>query len=115
MFPFSGALTKPDTLQPGEHEAWMEVLSGRRHPLTHGYYVTKQRDIQELKEKWDHATARAKERQWFNSDQHWINAKTEVRNRMGVPKLTSELSKLLSHLIEATYGLFVLSSHCTIL
>ncbi len=85
----------------------MEILAGRRHPLTHGYYVTKQPATLELNQKLDHATARGNEALFFSTDKHWRHVSTDTRNRMGVPKLTAELSKLLSHLIEATYAFIV--------
>ena len=98
----SGALTKPDTLQDGEHGPWMEILTGRRHPLTHGYFVTKQPGIQDLKEKLHHGAARERENTFFNTDKHWSGVSSEIRNRTGVPKLTTELSNLLGQLIATT-------------
>ncbi|KLO09761.1 hypothetical protein SCHPADRAFT_857550 [Schizopora paradoxa] len=97
-----GALTKPDTLLESEHQQWFDILEGRRHPLTHGYYVTKQPAARDLMAKLDHSAAREQELVFFSSDPYWRNAKSDIRNRMGVQKLTAELSKLLSHLIEAT-------------
>ena len=32
-----GALTKPDTVQPGEHLKWKKILEGYKHELQHGY------------------------------------------------------------------------------
>lgn len=86
----------------GEHEAWLDVLAGKNHKLTHGYYVTKQPATQELSQKPDHATARENEKNFFATDSHWQNVSRDIRNRTGVPKLTSELSRLLSQLIEQT-------------
>ena len=60
----------------------MAILNGSRHPLKHGYYVTKQPGNQELKIKLDHATAREKEEQFFSTDSNWANVK-ECRDRMG--------------------------------
>ncbi|KAH8117944.1 P-loop containing nucleoside triphosphate hydrolase protein [Phellopilus nigrolimitatus] len=97
-----GVLTKPDTLQEGEHQPWLNVLAGRDHPLHHGYYVTKQPAVIELSEKLDHGDARKREREYFSTVTPWNAAESHIKTRMGVPNLTKELSRLLSQLIELT-------------
>lgn len=99
----TGVLTKPDTLQEGEHADWIEVLSGRKHPLTHGYYVTKQAGPAELKSKLTYEEGRERELSFFSSVSPWASQEARVRQRMGVPNLTKQLSMLLSQLIEKTY------------
>jgi hypothetical protein len=32
-----GVLTKPDTIQSGEEEAWLRILNGSRHTLKRKY------------------------------------------------------------------------------
>ncbi|KAH8117943.1 P-loop containing nucleoside triphosphate hydrolase protein [Phellopilus nigrolimitatus] len=97
-----GVLTKPDTLQEGEHSAWIDILAGKINPLTHGYYVTKQPAVIELKEKLSYEEGRARERAFFEKETPWREQPSKVQSRMGVPNLTKQLSKLLSQLIEKT-------------
>ncbi|KAG8946753.1 hypothetical protein FRC04_011409 [Tulasnella sp. 424] len=95
-----GVLTKPDTLQPGEEQMWLNVLEGRRHPLFHGYYMTKQPGTKELSEKLSWEEARAREKEYFETTTTWANS--SATNRLGTPNLTKNLSRLLSGLIDQT-------------
>jgi len=95
-----GVLTKPDALQRGEEPAWVEVIRGRRHILTHGYFVTKQPDIHELTEKLSWEEARKRERSFFDRNDVWTRA--GAADRLGTANLTEKLSSLLSMLIKAT-------------
>ncbi|KAG9045356.1 hypothetical protein FS837_006454 [Tulasnella sp. UAMH 9824] len=95
-----GVLTKPDTLQPGEEQMWLNVLEGRRHPLFHGYYMTKQPGTKELQEKLSWEEARAREKEYFETTTIWANS--SATNRLGTPNLTRNLSRLLSGLIDQT-------------
>ncbi|KAJ7590318.1 P-loop containing nucleoside triphosphate hydrolase protein [Mycena floridula] len=97
-----GVLTKADTVLPGEHKAWMDVLQGARHSLHHGYYVTKQPDMMELKEHLEYDVARKRERDFFNANAPWSTASSRLASRIGVQNLTAVLSKLLSGLILKT-------------
>ncbi|KAG8939710.1 hypothetical protein FRC03_006110, partial [Tulasnella sp. 419] len=54
-----GVLTKPDTLQYGEFAPWMEVLEDRRHPLRHGYYMTRYPSPSELAEQLPYDAVRS--------------------------------------------------------
>ncbi|KAG8941062.1 hypothetical protein FRC03_004895 [Tulasnella sp. 419] len=97
-----GVLTKPDTLQYGEFAPWIEVLENRRHPLRHGYYMTKHPSPSELAERLPYDAVRRREQEYFedSSNPWWKNDRT--RGRLGTPNLTKNLSKLLSSLIDAT-------------
>lgn len=97
-----GVLTKPDTLQSGEEQAWLDVLDGKRHILKHGYYVTKQPAVADLVKKLDHEEVREMEQDFFATTPPWSSVAVTIRNRMGVTNLTKELSRLLSQLIEQT-------------
>ncbi|KAF8997232.1 P-loop containing nucleoside triphosphate hydrolase protein [Hymenopellis radicata] len=94
-----GVLTKPDTLQSGEESGWLDILHGRKHRLHHGYFVTKQPGPQELLEDLGHAEARKREASYFASTLPWRNALQTIKSRVGVPHLTSHLSKLLTERI----------------
>ncbi|KAG8993005.1 hypothetical protein FRB94_011150 [Tulasnella sp. JGI-2019a] len=95
-----GVLTKPDTLQPGEESIWLSILEGHRHPLHHGYYMTKQPATRELLEKLSWEAAREREKEYFESTTIW--AKSTATNRLGTASLTTNLSRLLSGLIDQT-------------
>ncbi len=41
-------LTKPDTIQEGEEQQWLDIMEGRRHPLKHRYFVTRHPNQKEL-------------------------------------------------------------------
>jgi hypothetical protein len=101
-----GVLTKPDTLQEGEHKTWLDVLEGYRHPLKHGYFVTKQPGPTDLEKGTTFDKARKEEKAFFEKG-FWASANVaaKTKTRMGIPKLTAELSKLLSGLIDKTYVL----------
>ncbi len=109
----SGVLTKPDTLQEGEEDNWLEILTGKgalgsKYKLHNGYFVTKQPALAELKVKLEHSEARAREKIFFETTSPWKDLPKRTRDRMGVPNLTVELSRLLSQLIEkrsASWGL----------
>lgn len=103
MLPPIGVLTKPDTLQPGEEGAWLSILEGQRHPLHHGYYMTKQPATKELLEKLSWEAAREREKEYFDTTPIW--AKSSATNRLGTANLTKNLSRLLSGLIDQTYVL----------
>lgn len=36
-----GVLTKPDTIEQGCHDLWLDVLGNRKCQLAHGYFVIK--------------------------------------------------------------------------
>ena len=95
-----GVLTKPDTLQSGEHQSWFDVLEGHRHPLTHGYFVTKHPAIKGKGRRLDNTVARLEEDEFFENNDHWKTASRVIQERTGVVRLTTKLSILLNQLIE---------------
>lgn len=61
-------MTKPDTLLPGATKArdlWLDILEGRRFPLKHGYYCTRQPDDAERADRITIPEARAVEAKFF--------------------------------------------------
>ena len=73
----------------------------RRSPED-GYYVTKQPSPKELEEKVTFEDARAREIAFFETAEPW-SSKSHLRNRMGTPNLTAELSRLLGNVINQAY------------
>lgn len=99
---FEGVLTKPDTLLPAEHEEWLDILAGRKHTLTHGYYVTKLASAEDLKSGATYDQNKNREKDYFADTSPWCTQTSVMKQRMGVPNLTARLSVLLSQLIEKT-------------
>ena len=91
-----GVLTKPDTLPSGDdpHE-WKQILCGQRFPLGKGYFVTKQPDSMELKQRISHAQARDNEMAFFQQSP-WSDLFSDHQNRFGTGSLQAKLSSLLA-------------------
>ncbi|KAI0650981.1 P-loop containing nucleoside triphosphate hydrolase protein [Trametes meyenii] len=95
-----GVLTKPDTLTAGATKArdmWLDVLEGRRYPLLHGYYCTRQPDDDERLRGIAGAAAREAEAAFFSSTAPW--AGVQRRERFGTTNLVQSISKLLTQII----------------
>ncbi|KAF8246742.1 hypothetical protein K440DRAFT_601938 [Wilcoxina mikolae CBS 423.85] len=94
-----GALTKPDTVEAGDHEQWINILRGHSHRLRHGYFVTKQPNQDALNKGIDNLTARRQEAEFFRNTPPWNRELRDLRDRFGTPKLAHYLSKELGKLI----------------
>jgi hypothetical protein len=94
-------LTKPDTIQDGEHEPWLKILKGECHLLKHGWFVTRQCSMNELAKglTWDQV--RSLENGFFDTEEPWHNL--DLRHRFGTKKLVAALSTLLSSMIVERY------------
>lgn len=93
-------MTKPDMLTAGATKAcslWLEVLEGRRHPLRHGYYCTRQPDDDERSKGITAAEARAAETAFFQNTSPW--AESTHRDRFGTAHLVRNISNLLTQII----------------
>lgn len=80
----------------------MEVLEGRRHILKKGYYVTKQPGPNDLIKKNSFEESRRQEQEFFATVEPWKSSTEKIKSRTGIPKVTAELSSLLSNLITQT-------------
>jgi hypothetical protein len=98
----SGVLTKPDLLGSGSkaRELWLDVIEGRRHPLTHGYYCTRQPDDAERTAHMTPEQARASESAFFSKTSPWSTS--PEKGRFGTTQLISTLSQLLVGIINNT-------------
>ncbi|KAL0640425.1 hypothetical protein Q9L58_000393 [Maublancomyces gigas] len=94
-----GALTKPDTVGPGEYDQWINILRGNSHRLKHGYFVTKQPNQEQLTQGIDHAQARAQEAEFFKNTDPWKGELLDLKDRFGTQALQSYLAKELGELI----------------
>ena len=93
-------MTKPDTLQEGEHDRWLQVLRGDRARLVNGYFSTKQPGAADLGKNLSFEAAREAEKNFFLSKEPWSSLPAELQRRLGTPKLTEYLSNKLSSYIK---------------
>ena len=101
-----GVLTKPDTVEQGELEAWENVMKNKSHPLFHGYYLTRFPNSDEKEMSMSLEKARKMEQDFFIGNNMWNKIH---RNRLGSPKLADALRRLLSQMIEELSEPFLLS------
>lgn len=92
-------LTKADLVLDGEQSGWLDILEGRKHHLSLGYFITKQPGP---KDQLSHAEARTAERDFFANDETWSKCPSSIQGRMGTKQLGVSLSLLLSRLIDRT-------------
>ncbi|KAJ9075536.1 hypothetical protein DSO57_1035220 [Entomophthora muscae] len=97
-----GVLTKPDTIEPGCHDTWFQVLNNRRYKLKLGYFIIKNPSKVELDEKISFKQAREREASFFLHNSPWNVSNAATRDRMGVGKLSETLSLRLTELIEVS-------------
>lgn len=76
----------------------MDVIEGRRRPLNHGYYCTRQPDDDDRNRGITSADARAAEANYFRLTSPWST--TSEQDRLGTGNLVSTLSKLLVEIID---------------
>ena len=96
-------MTKPDTLPSGATKArdlWLNVIEGRRFPLKHGCYCTRQPDDDERSKDITNAQAREAEMAFFRDHTPWRNS--TQKQRFGTSQLVTNLSKLLTQIIYDT-------------
>jgi hypothetical protein len=96
----TGVMTKPDMLSAGStkaRELWLDVIEGRRHVLSHGYYCTRQPDDAERSESISTAEARQNEKYFFENTPPWSTS--NYQQRLGTQNLISRLSELLVQII----------------
>ncbi|PSR74398.1 hypothetical protein PHLCEN_2v9906 [Hermanssonia centrifuga] len=97
-------MAKPDTLPLGatkSRDLWLDVVEGRRFPLHHGYYCTRQPDDHERAKGITGAQARAAEQEFFAKTAPWFDS--SHLHRFGIGNLVANLSRLLTQIIDDTY------------
>jgi hypothetical protein len=76
---------------------WREVLAGTRHPLTHGYFCTRQPNDAERDQGIAPELARKRELEFFANTLPWSSFDGA---RLGTAKLVETLSRLLTSLTQ---------------
>ncbi|KAF8162470.1 P-loop containing nucleoside triphosphate hydrolase protein [Mycena galopus ATCC 62051] len=94
-----GVLTKPDMLSTGSNvrNLWLDVIEGRKHPLMHGYFCTRQPDDDERGRNITANQARLAETDFFTTTAPWSTA--TQKDRFGTDNLVATLSTLLVQII----------------
>ena len=99
-----GVLTKPDRIQEAEClDQLLQILNGDRFKLGHGYHVVKNNSDVNV----DHATARAQERDFFQSTDPWATDLKQYQQRFGTLRLQTALSFKLTTQIRARFVLLI--------
>ncbi|KAI0041018.1 hypothetical protein FA95DRAFT_1565838 [Auriscalpium vulgare] len=94
-----GVLTKADVISKGSksRELWLEVIEGRKKPLLHGYFCTRQPDDDERERGITAAEARQVEMEFFETTDPWC--RSTHKSRFGIKNLAKMLSPLLAQVI----------------
>ncbi|KAG5640591.1 hypothetical protein DXG03_007994 [Asterophora parasitica] len=98
-----GVMTKPDMLTAGSTKArdiWLDIIEGRRHPLVHGYYCTRQPDDAQRAAEITPSEPREAEANFFSSTHPWSTS--AHKERFGTVHLVATLSRLLVGIINDT-------------
>ncbi|CAG8757780.1 21666_t:CDS:2, partial [Racocetra persica] len=88
-----GVLTKPDMIEEGTHNTWLNIMKGEANPLELGYYVVKNPTKLQRMSNIGFEEARLAESEFFEQEEPWNNF--HLRERVGVKNLQNKLSELL--------------------
>lgn len=98
-----GVLTKPDRIEKGCHEQFLQVLRGEKFLLRLGYFVVKNPDQAELDAGLSPAAARQREMEYFSNTSPWNQMKKTcgTPGKFGGKALMDFLGRLLEEKIRA--------------
>ena len=109
-----GVLTKPDTIEKGTHERWIQILTGQLYYLKLGYFIVKMPSKRELEEQQENSENRV-QGGFFESSPFWMGTFSKMPERFGIASLQSELGSLLTGLIENCLPLLKQSTQLALL
>jgi len=95
----SAVLTKPDRIDVGQHDSWIQLVQNHQEKFKHGWHVVKQSNQQQLEAKISWEEARRNERKFFDETSPWSALDESVRLRLGTGYLTQSLGTILFGLI----------------
>ncbi|KAJ3113830.1 hypothetical protein HDU96_002872 [Phlyctochytrium bullatum] len=96
-----GVLTKPDTIETGTHDRWLQILLGHSYTLKLGYWMIKNPNKADLDRKISFEEARTKEESFFASHAPWSNLRHQI-DRFGVDSLRRSMSRQLALLTDSS-------------
>jgi hypothetical protein len=91
-------LTKPDRIDAGQHNSWIDLLENRTEKFKHGWYCVKQSDQQQLNDGVTREQARENEISFFRTTP-WIGLSEPIKRRLGTRFLSPALGTILFDLI----------------
>lgn len=94
-----GVLTKPDTIEPGTHDRWLQIMLGHQYALKLGYWMIKNPAKADLDRNISFEEARKMEETFFSSQLPWSTIRRQL-DRFGIDSLRRELSRQLTMLTE---------------
>ena len=92
---------KPDRIESGNQEKWLNILLNHTESLEQGWFCVKLPDPDQLKQRIGRPEARRLERVFFEREP-WISMH-DLQSRLSVESLMQRLSELLSETIAETY------------
>ena len=108
-------VTKPDLLRGGStglQDEWLNIFQRRKHGLRLGYYAVRLPDDEQRKSGLSRSQLDVEAQNWFSSKHPW---KITSPDRLGIPNLVSDISKLLMKIIQDSYvPLSLLARHMPI-
>jgi Dynamin central region len=95
-----GVLTKADMVTEGEHERWLQILTGRSHKLKMGWFVTCMKPSLDKDGNSSRDKVRFAQGNYFKSHHIW---NLVDKKKTGTDNLTETLGEILSQMIQNTY------------
>ncbi|KAG9233414.1 dynamin GTPase [Amylocarpus encephaloides] len=93
-----GVLTKPDLVDKGAENAIIDLIDGRKHPLTHGWHLVRNPGQQHLTNL--ETSRQALERNFFMCEQPWNSLD---KDKVGIPALQVRLREILAEHIRREF------------
>ncbi|KAJ3017362.1 hypothetical protein HKX48_003571 [Thoreauomyces humboldtii] len=94
-----GVLTKPDTIEAGTHDRWLQIMLGHQYALKLGYWMIKNPTKADLDRDISFDDARKMEENFFSGQLPWSTIRRQL-DRFGIDSLRRELSRQLTMLTE---------------
>ncbi|KAG9080493.1 hypothetical protein FRC06_006515 [Ceratobasidium sp. 370] len=102
--PSLGVLTKPDRAEGTEDAAqWIAMVTNQANRLVNGWYLVKQLDSKQRKDKLTWEEARDSEAEFFETQEPWASIPDEYRGRLGSENLACQLGNILAVALESRY------------
>ena len=102
-------LTKPDRIDPGNEESWIQLIRNEREPLVNNWFCVKQPSSHDLSQGVTWAGARRQEEEWFNTNLPWCNLDSIHKSLLRTTKVVERLSIILAELIAKRCVTYILT------
>ncbi|QRV96048.1 hypothetical protein RhiJN_24066 [Ceratobasidium sp. AG-Ba] len=95
-----GVITKPDRIEQKQEGQWIPLVTGKVHPLAHGWFCTKQPSTVEREQGYLWPDARNLEQNYFKTAPGWSSVSGQHRLQLGTNYLASKLGQVLTTEVE---------------